>query len=878
MFLKINLYILIICTFITTIKQASIEIPDSLKNTPIPKILMNYHPLEMEIEYINENFNNKTIEENINKLKYLIKRIPEIVKNLLLINGWINIDFNETLFENLKIEVTNYTIKKRIIKTNFLAIIQFTDIIINEEDGTILNISSKYANKEGKSSRYLKKQRYLVDYIKINYNYDVSSNEKEEKFVFSVLREILRSIGLRYFYFMYNFIRNKFDNVPLYLVKDSKIYKSHIKYSLLSGYNIIDNSNETSDSFYKEYWNFSQYGFHDIMNDYEPESTITEFTLNMIKEINQITIPKCDLFKFEQGVEKGFHCLRIGQDCINKKEENNYFLEYGFYNNTKIKCYLNDKNNIRNKQCGIKYGNLEYDFFKNYFTPSFKQIKDFILIGKREITELNLYKNQTLKLLKNPPSCKPGTPRTIFFQVPPDIFDEEINNTNITVLLEEIKEINKDVQYEQITLGEKDRKYFVTYETHEEEYLKKSVIKVLNYSGLIRSFSDLHSHNILFKIVTFKTLREIGIYPSLQKIYNYPNFEVLSDKYYVYGFYSLMKYSFPEDYTYMPETYAFPEEENIIKEKFENYTLSEDNLWLVKPKMSSLGIGIHIFHNLTDIKNKSIITKYIHNPHIINKLKYDFRIYVLITGLWPLKLYLYHEGIIRFATEEYSIDLNKIDESFIFLTNVFHNKLNKEKYKIAKDADTDEGSKWSFKVYKNYCKKNGIDFNIIWDQIKDISIKSILSVRDTILSKIKKIGARDKNYFKILGYDFLLDDKFKVHLLEINNRPSVFTNDINDLKLKPQLVADILNIVGIIPFSHDYKDNFKPYDYDKIDEESDIINFQIREAVDSALCEFGRPRGRFELIFPVKEKINHYKKFYQNYMEPDQMLWDILQR
>ena len=86
-------------------------------------------------------------------------------------------------------------------------------------------------------------------------------------------------------------------------------------------------------------------------------------------------------------------------------------------------------------------------------------------------------------------------------------------------------------------MGEKDRKYFVTYETHEEEYLRNSVIKVLNYSGLIRSFSDLYSHNILFKIVTFKTLREIGIYPSLQKIYNYPNFEVLSDKYYVYGFY-----------------------------------------------------------------------------------------------------------------------------------------------------------------------------------------------------------------------------------------------------------------------------------------------------------------------------------------------------
>ena len=61
---------------------------------------------------------------------------------------------------------------------------------------------------------------------------------------------------------------------------------------------------------------------------------------------------------------------------------------------------------------------------------------------------------------------------------------------------------------------------------------------------------------------------------------------------------------------------------------------------------------------------------------MINKLKYDFRVYVLITGLFPLKLYLYKEGIIRFATEEYSLDINKIDEPFAYLTNVEYNKKN----------------------------------------------------------------------------------------------------------------------------------------------------------------------------------------------------------
>ena len=63
-----------------------------------------------------------------------------------------------------------------------------------------------------------------------------------------------------------------------------------------------------------------------------------------------------------------------------------------------------------------------------------------------------------------------------------------------------MKEINKDVLYDNITLKETDRKYFATYQTSEEEYIRTCVTKVLNYSGLIRSFSNFHSHNLLFNI------------------------------------------------------------------------------------------------------------------------------------------------------------------------------------------------------------------------------------------------------------------------------------------------------------------------------------------------------------------------------------------
>lgn len=66
-----------------------------------------------------------------------------------------------------------------------------------------------------------------------------------------------------------------------------------------------------------------------------------------------------------------------------------------------------------------------------------------------------------------------------------------------------------------------------------------------------------------------------------------------------------------------------------------------------------------------------------HKPYLIDGLKFDLRIYVLLAGVDPLRIFVYEEGLARFATEQYKAPRSEnLENRFMHLTNYAVNKEN----------------------------------------------------------------------------------------------------------------------------------------------------------------------------------------------------------
>lgn len=94
-------------------------------------------------------------------------------------------------------------------------------------------------------------------------------------------------------------------------------------------------------------------------------------------------------------------------------------------------------------------------------------------------------------------------------------------------------------------------------------------------------------------------------------------------------------------------------------------------------------------------------------------------------------------------------------------------------------------------------EKMGANFNQMFNGMKDIILKTLLTVEPTIQSQLQKNPTSRGNCFEIFGFDVLIDTNLRPWVLEVNCLPSLSSSSVFDKRIKTMLVCDALTIVGI---------------------------------------------------------------------------------
>ncbi|XP_060848643.1 tubulin monoglutamylase TTLL4-like isoform X1 [Rhopalosiphum padi] len=292
------------------------------------------------------------------------------------------------------------------------------------------------------------------------------------------------------------------------------------------------------------------------------------------------------------------------------------------------------------------------------------------------------------------------------------------------------------------------------------------------------------------KSLCFKTLRE------QQKLNHFPGtFQIgRKDRLWKNLHRLMLKYG-KEHFGFIPTSYILPQEARILRQVWEK---NDEDKWIVKPPASARGTGIRVISKWGQIPKKVplVVQRYIDNPYLINDTKFDLRLYILITSINPLRLYLYDNGLVRFASVKYSSDLTTLCDRYMHLTNYSINRLSSQ-YTQNEDADACQGHKWTLRSLWTYMEKERkIDVKKLWESLEDLVVKTVISGESPMSQMCRSNLSNRYNAYELFGIDVLFDEHLKPWILEVNISPSLHSSSPLDLAVKGPLVKDLMNMVG----------------------------------------------------------------------------------
>lgn len=254
----------------------------------------------------------------------------------------------------------------------------------------------------------------------------------------------------------------------------------------------------------------------------------------------------------------------------------------------------------------------------------------------------------------------------------------------------------------------------------------------------------------------------------------------------------------PDDYDFFPKTWVLPGDYPDFKTQF-----NKKKIFIIKPEASSQGRGIFLARRFEDINpsERYVAQEYLMDPFLIDGLKFDLRIYVLVTGCNPLRIFIHEDGLTRLATEEYvAPNFQNLKDMCMHLTNYAINK-NSEKFVYNDDPESDDtGHKRSLNSTYEFLRSLGHDVETLKMKIEAIIVKTLCSIQPSLAHVYKSCQpdcAGNSMCFELLGFDIIIDANLKPWLLEVNHAPSFSTDSPLDWKIKKRVLKETMIMMQV---------------------------------------------------------------------------------
>uniref|UniRef100_A0A8D2P2B1 Tubulin tyrosine ligase like 7 n=1 Tax=Zosterops lateralis melanops TaxID=1220523 RepID=A0A8D2P2B1_ZOSLA len=325
---------------------------------------------------------------------------------------------------------------------------------------------------------------------------------------------------------------------------------------------------------------------------------------------------------------------------------------------------------------------------------------------------------------------------------------------------------------------------------------------VIQEMGFVKTRDEDETANLIWSdcAVQQEKIAELRNY---QRINHFPGMGEICRKDFLARNMTKMIKSQPQEYSFIPRTWIFPAEYT----QFQNYVKElkkkrRQKTFIVKPANGAMGHGISLIRNGEKLQAQDhlIVQEYLDKPFLMEGYKFDLRVYILVTSCDPLKVFLYHDGLVRMGTEKYHppSDSN-LSQLYMHLTNYSVNKHNE---RFERDETEDKGSKRSIKWFTEFLETNNLDVSKFWSDISELVVKTLIVAEPHVLHAYRmcrpgQAPGSDSVCFEVLGFDILLDRKLKPWLLEINRAPSFGTDQKIDYDVKKGVLLNALKLLNI---------------------------------------------------------------------------------